>query len=91
MKYVGYLLLAILAVVVVLLLVAVINAVRIKAKPIKGKETLDYTPNEEKTYAEKLCVLLICHISFILQEKYYIRSFSNETPCLSIPRLATHE
>lgn len=54
MKYIGFALLAILAVIVVLLLVAVINAVRIKAKPIKGKESLDYTPEEEKTYAEKL-------------------------------------
>ena len=31
-----------------------------------------------KTYAEKLCVLLICHISYISQEKYFIRSFQNE-------------
>ncbi len=49
-----YVFLAVLSVFVLLLLVAIINTVRIKAKPIKGKVTLDYTAAEEKIYAEKL-------------------------------------
>lgn len=54
MKYVGIALLIILGAVVLLLLTAVINAVRIKAKPQKGKTELSYTKKEEKEYAEKL-------------------------------------
>ncbi len=54
MKYIGIVLLIILAVFVLLILAAVVNAVRIKAKPIQGKATLDYTEEEEKMYAEKL-------------------------------------
>ena len=49
-----YVILAIVAVIVVVLLAAVINAIRIKAKPAPGKATLDFTKEEEKMYAEKL-------------------------------------
>lgn len=54
MEFVGYILLAVLGVFVMLILAAVVNAVRIKAKPIKGKETLKFTSEEEKMYAGKL-------------------------------------
>lgn len=58
MKYLGFVLLAILAVIVVLLIIAVIHAIAIKAKPSSGKSSISYTPDEEAKYADRLSAMI---------------------------------
>ncbi len=54
MGTVGKIILAIAAVIVILLIIAVINAIRIKAKPVNKKTAAPYTKDEENKYARIL-------------------------------------
>lgn len=55
-----YVILAIPGIAVLLLIVAVLNAVRIKAKPAKHESAISYTPEEEQKYAQMLSEMVKC-------------------------------
>ena len=58
MKYVGFVLLGLLALVVVLLAVAAIRAVKIKAKPNTNAPAINPTKEEADDYAAKLSEMI---------------------------------
>lgn len=58
MRYVLYALLAVICIFVICLVVAVIRAIKIKAKPAEGEGKATYTPEEEAKYAKMLSAMV---------------------------------
>jgi len=58
MKYVLYAILVLLGILIVLFVIAAVNAARIKAKPTDKKGQASFTPEEEQKYAQMLSAMI---------------------------------